>query len=167
MTRNAGPKAAGPGRRQGDTTMHRYRPATEADVDHILPMMERYYAEDGYGFDAARAAAAAGTLLANESLGRLWVAVVDGRVAGYLAVTLGFSLEYGGFDAFLDELYIDTPFRRRGLGREAIDVAVAYCRERGVRALHLEVEDHRDAAKRLYEAAEFELHDRHLMSRIL
>ncbi|MDX1500191.1 MAG: GNAT family N-acetyltransferase [Woeseiaceae bacterium] len=147
--------------------MNRYRPATEADVDAILPLMERYYAEDGYGFDTARARAAAITLAADESLGGLWVAVVEGRVAGYLAVTLGFSLEYGGFDAFLDEVYIDTAFRRQGLGREAIDVAVDYCRARGVRALHLEVEDHREAAKRLYEAAGFELHDRHLMSRLL
>ena len=95
------------------------------------------------------------------------MAVGDGGVAGYLAVTLGFSFEYRGRDAFIDELYVSEIYRGQGLGREALDVAEAYCFEKGVNVLHLEVEPHRETAHELYRRVGFEDHDRILMSKWL
>ena len=43
----------------------------------------------------------------------LWVAEVDGRVAGFLAIA----------GDFVDQLYIHPDFQRRGLGRELLDFA--------------------------------------------
>ncbi len=89
------------------------------------------------------------------------------RVVGYLAVTLGFSLEYRGRDAFIDELFIEPGSRGLGLGREALEIAERYCRECGVRALHLEVERHHQSAFELYRRTGFEDHDRYLMTKWL
>ena len=147
--------------------MSRFRAATKTDFDAIVDMMRSYYTEDGYAFSEETARTCLSTFSAHEHLGRLWVADVDGVVAGYVAVTLGFSFEYGGPDAFLDEIVIAEPYRRTGLGREAMDLALAYCRDHGVKAIHLEVEDHRAPAKRLYEQLGFEVHDRHLMTRLI
>ena len=147
--------------------MSRFRVATNADVDAIVGMMRTYYAEDDYAFSEQASRANLSTFIAHEHLGRLWVAEVDGVVAGYMAVTLGFSFEYGGTDAFIDEIVIGEQFRRRGLGREAMDVALDYCRRAGVKALHLEVESHRTSALRLYEQAGFEHHNRHLMTKMV
>jgi len=147
--------------------MNRYRAATTADLDAIVPMMRTYYAEDGYSFDDVDARATLAALLADPRAGQLFVADINGVVAGYLAVTLGYSLEYGGRDAFIDEVFVDERFRRRGLGSEAVDLALSWCRDNGVKALHLEVESHRPAARRLYEQKGFELHDRALMSCLL
>jgi len=147
--------------------MQRFRAATPVDADRIVELMRMYYAEDGYPFSESSARSALAEFLANPELGRLWVAELDGEIAGYMAVTLGFSFEFRGRDAFLDEIYIDAPARRRGLGREAIDIALAYCRENSVRAIHLEVEDHREAARRLYGQLGFESHGRSLLSKSL
>lgn len=147
--------------------MNRFRTACEADLDAIVGLMRRYYAEDAYAFAEDEARQAALALIHDERLGRLWVAEVEGRVVGYLAVTLGFSLKYRGVDAFFDELYIAEGSRGRGLGTDALATAERYCRSRGVKAIHLEVERHRTAALAIYRRAGFEDHDRYLLSKRL
>ena len=147
--------------------MTRFRPAKGQDLQAVIHMMDGYYAEDGYPFDRRQAEDALRELIRTADLGRLWVAVDGETVVGYLAVTLGYSLEYGGRDAFVDELFIHQDHRRRGLGREALEVAEAFCQERGVKRLHLEVEAHRQAAARLYRRLGFAIHDRILMSKRL
>lgn len=129
--------------------------------------MAAYYAEDGYPFSASEARTAVTKLMSTPSLGALWVAELDGGVAGYLAVTFGFSLEYRGRDAFLDELYVAERFRGCGLGREAMELAERFCRESGVRALHLEVEQHRGEARELYRRRGFASRSRELMTKRL
>jgi GNAT superfamily N-acetyltransferase len=126
--------------------MSRFRPAEPRDVDAIVAMMRGYYGQDGYTFVEAEARAAALMLIEDAHLGRLWVTCDDERVVGYVAVALGFSFEYRGREAFVDELLIAESHRGRGLGGEALELAEAYCREMGVNALHLEVERHRGAA---------------------
>jgi GNAT superfamily N-acetyltransferase len=139
----------------------------EKDIDDIIEMMRCYYAADGYPLIETEARRTVFDLISDERLGRLWVVQDQGRVVGYLAVTLGFSLEYRGHDAFIDELFITEGARGQGMGREALAIAEEYCREVGVKALHLEVERHRESALRLYRRTGFEAHDRYLMSKII
>jgi hypothetical protein len=40
---------------------------------------------------------------------------VGDELAGYVILTLGFSVEYRGREAFVDELYVEEKFRRQGL----------------------------------------------------
>ena len=144
-----------------------FRAADHADLEAILAHERRYYAAEGYQFDPAAAHAALEGLLADAERGRLWVAADGDTVVGYLAVTFGWSLEYRGRDAFVDELYLAEAYRGRGLGREAIGLAEGACREAGVRTLHLEVERENAVARVLYQRAGFSSHERILMSKPL
>jgi len=145
-----------------------FRPARSGDVAVIVELMRTYYAEDGYPFDPGVSAGLLQRLISEPELGALWAAVTGaGEVIGYLSVTLGFSLEFGGRDAFIDELFIDAGHRGAGLGNAAVALAIDYCRDHGVRALHLEVEPKRRSAARLYEDAGFESHGRILMTRMI
>jgi ribosomal protein S18 acetylase RimI-like enzyme len=137
------------------------------DVGAIVGLMRGYYAQDGYTFVEAEARAAALMLIRDPHLGRLWVARDGERVVGYVAVALGFSFEYRGREAFVDELLIAESHRGRGLGREALHTAEKYCREAGVNALHLEVERHRATALELYRRRGFEDYRRYLMTKWL
>ena len=130
-------------------------------------MMHGYYEADGYTFVDEEARAAALMLIEEPHLGRLWVTCDAGRVVGYVAVALGFSFEYRGREAFVDELFIAEAHRGRGLGREALEVAEAYCRDAGVNALHLEVERHREPALELYRRRGFQDFGRYLMTKWL
>ena len=145
----------------------RFRPAQADDVDAIVAMMRGYYAQDGYTFDADEARSAALMLLGDPGIGRLWVTCEGERVVGYVAVALGFSFEYRGREAFVDELFIAESHRARGLGREALQLAETWCREAGVNALHLEVERHRGTAQALYRSRGFEDYERYLLTKWL
>ena len=145
-----------------------FRFATEADVPAILRLMTGLYREDGVvGLDLPAAERALRGLLGEPSAGVVWIAEQEGEPVGYLAVTFGYSLEYHGPDAFIDELYVAPDHRGRGLGREAIALAETACRARGVGALHLEVERTNTRAEALYRRAGFQEADRRLMTRRL
>jgi ribosomal protein S18 acetylase RimI-like enzyme len=143
------------------------RSAREDDLSGVLAQMRRYYAADGYPFDEAPARRAASGLIADRSLGRLWVVEEDGAVVGYLVLTFGYSLECGGRDAFVDEVVVDEAFRGRGHGTELLRLAEAECRAEGVRAVHLEVERGKEATIGLYRRLGFEDRDRLLLTRRL
>jgi ribosomal protein S18 acetylase RimI-like enzyme len=145
-----------------------FRPAGEADVPAVLRLMTGLYQEDGeVRLDPAAAQRALRQLLASPEAGAVWVAEFEGEPIGYLALTYGFSLEYHGRDAFIDELYVAPSHRGRGIGREALEVAEAACRVRGIGALHLEVERSNVRAESLYRRAGFRDQDRRLMTRRL
>ena len=142
-----------------------FRPATARDADALLPMIRALCEQDGTPFDETKVRRALAEILADERYGRVWLVEWDGEPAGYLVLTFGFSLEFGGRDAFIDELYVREGFRGRGLGRRAIERAERACRERGVSALHLEVERANTAAQELYRRSGFRDHDRYLMTK--
>ena len=52
---------------------------------------------------------------------------------------------------FIYDLEIHEPFRRQGLGREALEVVEAWAQERGIRRLELNVFSDNVAARKLYE----------------
>jgi GNAT superfamily N-acetyltransferase len=145
-----------------------FRPASDADLEALLTLQGEYYEEDGYPFSLEDARVAASTLVGEPSLGSAWIAEENGELAGFLIVTYGWSLEYNGKDAFVDELYVRPRFRGHGLGREGLGLAEWVCRGAGVRALHLEVERRRhDRTRQMYRRAGFVEHDRYLMTKRL
>ena len=134
-------------------------------VPVILDLMEQFYAEERYPFAREKARAALEPFLADPALGRAWLLRDGDAAVGYFVLTLGWSLEYGGRHAFVDELFVLPSHRGRGLGRRALEVLDEACGELGVHALHLEVEKDNFPAAELYRKRGFEDHDRRLMTR--
>jgi len=138
----------------------RFRLAEEADLTVLLAMMRQLREEDcdtnQSAFDADAAGRAVVTLVTNSSLGQVWLVCVGEKVVGYLALTFGYSLEYGGRDAYVDELFIAPAHRRRGLGNRALAFAELVSSALGIRAIHLEVKRGNESARRLYTSVGFE-----------
>jgi ribosomal-protein-alanine N-acetyltransferase len=86
---------------------------------------------------------------------RIYVAEIDGEVAG--AVSLWFlpRLNWTTPEAWIPDLYVDPRFRRRGAARALLDACAAAARERGCHALRLDSGHHRAEAHQLYEAYGF------------
>jgi ribosomal protein S18 acetylase RimI-like enzyme len=145
----------------------RLRPASFADVPRLCALMAENYAEAGYPFDAAAARACFEALARDPELGESWLVEVGGEVAGYAVLALGYSLEYRGRDAFVDDLYLVPAHRGAGLGRLAMQAVEAAARERGVVALHLEVERANDRAQELYRRLGYRDNDRKLLTKRL
>ncbi|HEU5198860.1 MAG TPA: GNAT family N-acetyltransferase [Ktedonobacterales bacterium] len=144
-----------------------FRLAGEADLETIIPFMREFYAIDSYPFDEQAARRALDEFLAEPLFGRVWLIEVGAVPVGYVVLTLGYSLEFHGRDAFIDELFVAPSSRHQGIGKRAMQFVETACRELGVHALHLEVERHNTAAQQLYRQSGFEDHDRFLLSKWL
>ena len=127
--------------------------------------MRALYAHDRLEFEEKAARTALLGLLEAPHRGRVFLVESGGALTGYIVLTLGWSLEYRGMDAFIDELFVDEAFRGRGLGKAAVERVVRAARALGVRALHLEVERANLPAQELYRKIGFEDHDRYLLTR--
>jgi GNAT superfamily N-acetyltransferase len=138
--------------------------AMRSDIDVLLELMADYYAYDHLPYDRQAARAALEELISDHSLGRVWVIRSGNDVAGYCVLTLGYSLEFRGRAAFVDELYVRDGYRGRGIGTKALQFLKETARALGVKALRLEVERKNADAHRLYETTGFESQDRDLMT---
>jgi ribosomal protein S18 acetylase RimI-like enzyme len=142
-----------------------YRVATIADLAILLELVREFHEIEQLAFDETIDCEVLSHFLTNELLGQAWLIQQDDRVVGYIVLTLGFSLEYRGRDAFIDEFYLQPQYRGQGIGTQALTFAEDVCRSLGVRALHLEVDVDNLDAQRLYQRAVYHSHNRFLMTK--
>ena len=127
-----------------------FRLAEESDTVTLLKFMQEYYAFDAHGFDENKARAALTTLLRDSNLGRVWLILDATTAVGYVVICFGYSLEWLGRDAFVDEFYLLPEYRGRGWGRKAMAFVEDAARSLNVRALHLEVVRQNTTALEVY-----------------
>lgn len=142
-----------------------FRPATETDADLLLGMMREYYAYDGHTYDEPHARVALLNFLREPSFGLAWLICDKDTAVGYIVLTFGYSLEYLGRDAFIDEFFLLPSHRGRGWGRATLTFVEDAARATGVRAIHLEVVRSNATAKEVYQRSGYSDHEHHLMSK--
>jgi diamine N-acetyltransferase len=142
-----------------------FRLAGESDADALLEFMEAYYAFDGHGFDREKARGALTALLLDANLGLAWL-ILDGDAAvGYVVLCFGYSLEWLGRDAFVDEFYLREEYRGRGWGRTTMEFVEEAARAAGIRTLHLEVVRENSTALQVYRKLGFQEHESTFLSK--
>ncbi len=147
----------------------RFRVAKESDAPLLLEFMRQYYAFDRHAFDEPKARAALLTFLRDSTLGLAWL-IFDQQSdqqtpVGYIVLTLGYSLEFLGRDAFIDEFFLIESHRSRGWGRKTMEFVEDYACSQGVRAIHLEVVHSNRSALEVYRKLGFYDHEHHLMTK--
>jgi diamine N-acetyltransferase len=142
-----------------------FRLADAADAEILLEFMREYYAFDGHAFHPQRTPVALLRLLRDPAFGRAWL-IFDGETpVGYIVLCLGYSLEFLGRDAFVDEFYLRENYRGRGWGAKAMRFVENAASELEVTCLHLEVTRPNVNAKAFYHKLGFEDHQHHLMTK--
>ena len=142
----------------------KFREANANDRNALEEMILAYYRFDHQTIDKTKIKSALDVALKKNPHIMIWIIEVNEEIAGYLAVAIGFTIEAGGKDGFLDELFLKEKYRNQGIGRKAVQFAIGICPTLGIRRLSLEVESHNLRAKRLYQDIGFFTHDRILMS---
>jgi ribosomal protein S18 acetylase RimI-like enzyme len=143
-----------------------FDPVCAGDAEMLLRLARAFHAEDGHALDAGGEAAIR-QVVAGEPLARAWLLRRDGEALGYVVITIGFSVEYGGRDGFIDDFYLAPELRGQGLASKFLDFAIAQARLLGIRTLHLEAETDNARATRFYRRAGFEASGRALLRRRL
>jgi GNAT superfamily N-acetyltransferase len=144
-----------------------FKPATPDDIEALLAMMRDFYAHEGLAFDEAIARRASLGVIGADALGRVFLIILANELAGYAVLTFGYSLEFHGRDAFVDELYLRDEYRGQGIGKRALEFLAGVCADNGVCAMHLEVERSNTRAQSVYREFGFKDHDRYLMTKWL
>lgn len=124
--------------------------ASSLEVPTLVELMREFYAESHYPLDRDWAARSFFALLADRSLGAVWMARAGGEAVGYVVLTLRFGMEHGGLQASIDDLFVRPAHRRAGHATALLRALVDECHRRGVVALHVEVAEANDAAIALY-----------------
>lgn len=141
------------------------RRAVPSDAAALAPLIEQLHEHEGIPM-GPHVDAALARLLADPGLGFAVVAL-DPDVVGYAVVGFGFSLEFAGRDAFVDEAFVQPARRGSGLGSLLVAAVEAECQVLGIRAVHLEVDHANGDARRLYERLGYASHKRHLLTKWL
>ncbi len=144
-----------------------FRCATTADIDIILPMMREFYFFENLPYEESRQRRLLQQVLEDPTLGQVIIVHEGADLLGYFVLGFGFSIEFGGRDAILDELYIAPEFRGLGTGTRAVEYALEVCRQAGMEAIHLEADHFNTRAHDLYLRLGFKDHERHLMTKWL
>ena len=145
----------------------RVRVAEATDVPALVALMGEFYGEAGYPLPPEPAARAFQALFDDPRLGRVWLVHTDDAPAGYLVLTLGFSMEFGGPRGFVDDFFVRHSARGKGLGAALLATVKEACIEMGVHVLVVETGPIGDPARSIYARAGFQDSGRVLLSQAL
>jgi len=136
------------------------------DLDRLTRLVSDFHAEHGIDQDAETRRAALAPLLDGSPHGAAYLIGPGRAPIGYIIVSFGWSVEFGGMDGVVDELYIRPAVRGRGIGSEVLMSLPKALAGAGLKALHLEVKTEDERAHRFYRKLRFHPREGHtLMTR--
>jgi len=109
-------------------------------IDQLLGLTERRRTEGGDApwaeDDRSHWHRALAPLLAGGMEGAVWMIGPSKAPIGYCVVTFGWSVEAGGREAWVEDIYVRPSVRRRGIGREIVNAVSVSLRQGGVKRLN-------------------------------
>ena len=133
------------------------RQATPHDEDAVLTLMKGFCQSEGKTFASEQAQTGLSPLLESDTQGVVLVAESGSVLVGYAVICWSWSVEIGGAEACLDEIYVSL--RDKGIGSALIGATREVCVAHGMRRIFLETEATNDDARRLYERHGYEAED--------
>ncbi len=138
------------------------------DLDRLTALVAAFHAEEGVEQDSDTRKAALLPLLEGIPHGCVYLIGPTRAPLGYVIITFGWSVEFGGMDGLVDEIYIRPAVRGRGIATEVLTELPKALAEAGLKALHLEVDRDSKKTMALYQRTGFNPRERYmLMSRKL
>jgi GNAT superfamily N-acetyltransferase len=129
------------------------RPARHDEIDQLIAAYEWLFAPPGsrppmWDEPAARSRLAA---VIDSDRAEVFVADVDGRVAGFVTVYDDMDSVRFGRRAWVEDLAVDAGRRSQGLGKALLDEAKDWARSKGASHLELDSSEARPDAHRFYD----------------
>ena len=131
-------------------------------LDKLLALVEAFHTEADMKSTEESRRAGLGPLLDGIPYGCVYLIGPPRAPIGYMAITFTWSIEYGGLDGNIDELYIRPGVRGRGIASEALVALPKALSGGGLRTIHLEVDRTNASALKLYRRAGFILNENYI-----
>lgn len=124
-------------------------------LDSLMALVAAYHEEAGIKSSPERRMSGTAPLLDGGPHGCAYLIGPPRAPIGYIVITFGWSVEFGGLDAIIDELYVRPGVRGRGIASESLIALPRALAGAGLRAIHLDVDRSNAAALKLYRRAGF------------
>lgn len=98
------------------------RLASIEDLAIVLPFVQVFHQVENIPITEKDLKTSLTTLINNDMLGGIWLIYCEGNAVGYIMLCFGYSIEFCGKDAFIDEFCIQPEFRGKGLGKETLNL---------------------------------------------
>jgi ribosomal protein S18 acetylase RimI-like enzyme len=131
-------------------------------LDQLLTLVASFHTEAGIKSTPEQRSGGLAPLLDGIPHGCAYLIGPPRAPIGYIIITFGWSVEFGGLDAIIDELYIRPGVRGRGIASEALVALPHALSAGGLRTIHLEVDRTNAAALKLYRRAGFILNENYM-----
>ena len=103
------------------------------DIEQLADLLGLLFAQEAdFAPDAQKQRRALREILADESIGRVYVAREAGRVVGMCSLLYTVSTAEGGKAAWFEDLVVRPESRGRGIGRMLLEHAIEQARAEGV-----------------------------------
>ena len=139
--------------------------STREDLVVLLELSREFNLLDGHDHDDDRVREALIPLLDGDEFGQVWQIAAPDGVQGYCVLGWSYSLESGGRECIVDEIYVTG--RGRGLGAQLLDAALRGARDAGVKVVFLETEAHNERVRSFYQRHGFVREDSVWMRQVL
>lgn len=126
--------------------LHLARPE---DADRLDLLVAASHAERGLDTSDDRRQAALAPLLEGSPHGAVYLIGPSRAPVGFLVITFGWSVEHGGLDGVIDDLYIRPPVRGRNIATEILLSLAPTLADAGLCALHMRLDRDDGTAQRL------------------
>lgn len=137
--------------------------ANKQDIQTLMPFVTSYHDFEVIRISTKLRQQSVLHLLENPPQGSIWIIEVSKIAVGYIILCVGYSIEFCGYDAFIDEFYVEQAFRGKGIGSIVLELVKQESKKLGIRALHLEVDRNNIAARMLYIKAEFKEREKYVI----
>ena len=142
------------------------RKASKADLPQVLKLVRAYHEYEDIKLSDRQRETSVRSLINDRSLGGIWLVYSHDIPVGYIALCFGYSLEFSGREATVDEFYIMPEYRGKGLGTQVLEFIKAEAEKYDVKVLHLEVARSNKKARKLYAQAGFTAREKYVLMSI-
>ncbi|MYM53991.1 GNAT family N-acetyltransferase [Thalassovita mangrovi] len=125
------------------------------DLDRLLPLVRAFHEEHGIARSDDDRIAGLQPIVEGSPHGVAYLIGPQRAPIGYIVISFGWSLEFGGMDGFVDEIYLRPSIRGRGIGSEVLTALPKALAGAGLKALHLEVKRDDEKTRRFYSRLRF------------
>lgn len=115
-----------------------FRIANERDLPELLVLAKEFCEIDNHTYEESRIINTIKPLFSNPQLGLIVLATQGSNLLGYAVLTWGWSIESGGREGLIDEIYVRE--RNTGLGSELLAEVVKVAKQNDVKMIFLETE---------------------------
>jgi GNAT superfamily N-acetyltransferase len=124
--------------------------AEKSDIEAVLPLLSQQLSEHNIDIRSNELSDAVAGIISDSRVGLIAAAYLGKDCIGVAYLSFIWALEHGGKSGWLEELFVDPSHRGKGLGSRLLLFVMEQARERGCRAIDLEIDSSHERVRSLY-----------------